>query len=83
MEALDSWMYLSTTSTAEPPPSLETCNSVGTRLGNILAGIYCDPTLLLKSQTLTDGGRPWFENPDTKNLIRDQVAGEVLPILRP
>ena len=83
MKPLYSWMYPSDPSTAESPPSLETCSSVGTRLGNFLASVHCDAALLLKSQTLTDDGKPWFENPDTKDLVRDQVVGRVLPILQP
>jgi len=82
MEPLDFWVYPPTTST-ESPPSLETCGSVGTRLGNILASIHCNPTLLLKSQTLADDGRLLFENPDTEDLIRTEIVGKVLPILRP
>ena len=88
MEPLDSWMYPSTTlssNTTEPPPSPdpETCRSVGTRLGNILASVHCDATLLLKSQTLTEDGKLWFENPDTKDLIQNEIVGRILPILRP
>jgi hypothetical protein len=82
-EPVDCWMYPSTASTTEPPPSLETCSYVGTRLGNILASIHCDPTLLLKTQTLTDEGKLWFENPDTKDLVRTEIVGKVLPTLRP
>ena len=32
---------------------------------------------------LADDGKPWFENPDTKDLVRDEIVGRVLPILRP
>jgi len=77
MKPLDSWMY---PSTAESPPS---CSAVGIRLGKVLASIHCDATLLLKSQTLTDEGKPWFENPDTKDFVRNEIVGKVLPILRP
>lgn len=83
METLDFWIYPSNTSTTEPPPSLETCGSVGTRLGNILASIHCDPTLLLKSRTLADDGRLLFENPDTKNFMRTEIVRKVFPLLRP
>ena len=83
MKPLDSWMYPSSTSTIEFPPSLETCSSVGTRLGRILASVHCDPALLLKSQTLADNGKLWFENPDAKDLIRAEIVEKVLPILRP
>jgi len=93
MEPLDSWIYPSTTSatstgsgnTADPPPSPdpETCKSVGTRLGTILASVHCDATLLSKSQTVTEDGQLWFENPDTKDLVRDEIVGRILPILRP
>ena len=83
MEILDFWIYPSNTSTTEPPPSLETCGSVGTRLGNILASIHCDPTLLLKSRTLADDGRLLFENPDTKNFMRTEIVRKVFPLLRP
>ena len=83
MNPLDSWMYPSTTSTMESPPSLETCGSVGTRLGNILASVHCDPALLLRSQRLADDGKLLFENPDTKYLIRAGIVGKVLPILQP
>ena len=79
METLDFWIYPSNASTTEPPPSMETCGSVGRRLGNILASVHCDPTLLLKSQTLADDGRLLFENPDTKDLIRTEIVGKVLP----
>ena len=83
MEPLESWMYPSTTSnTAEFLHSPETCRSVGTRLGNVLASIYCDATLLSKSQTLTEDGKPWFENPDTNDLVRNEIVGRILPILR-
>ena len=80
MEPLESWMY---PYTMEPPPSLETCSSVGTRLGNILASVHCDATLALESQRLTTEGKLWFENPDTKGLIRDEIVGKILPILQP
>ena len=83
MKPLESWMYPPTTSTAEYPPSLETCSSVGTRLGNILASVHCDTTLLLKSQTLADNGNLWFENPEAKDFVRDKIVGNILPILRP
>ena len=81
MVPLECWMYPSTT--AEFPPSLETCSSVGKRLGSFLAIVHCDATLLSKSQTLTDDGKPWFENPDTKDIVRDEIVGKILPILRP
>ena len=83
MKPFESWMYPSTTSTTEPPPSLETCSSVGTRLGKILASVHCDATLALESQRLTAEGKLWFENPDTKDLIRDEIVGKILPILQP
>jgi len=83
MIPLEPWMYPPTTSTAESPPSLETCISVGTRLGGVLASIHCDPALLLKSQELADDGKPWFENLDTKGFIRDEILGKIFPILRP
>jgi len=83
MGPLDAWMQPPTATTIESLPSLERCSSVGTRLGNFLASIHCDTTLLLKAQTLTDDGRLWFENPDTKDLIRDETARKVLPTLRP
>ena len=81
MKPLESWLYPPTTSTAESP-SLGMSNSVGARLGSFLASIHCDPTLLSKSQTLSDEGKPWFENPDTAGLVRDEVVGKVLPILQ-
>ena len=80
MRPLDVWMY---PSSMESSPSLETCSSVGTRLGNVLASIHCDATLLLKSQTLTDDGKAWCENPAAKDFIRDQIVKKVLPILQP
>ena len=82
MQPLDCWMYLPT-STTESPPSLETCGSVGTRLGRFLASVHCNTTLLSESQKLTDDGKLWFENPDTKDLTRDKIMGRVLPILQP
>ena len=81
MKPLDSWLYPPTTSTAESP-SLEMSNSVGARLGSFLASIHCDPTLLSKSQTLSDGGKPWFENPDAVDFVRDEIVGKTLPILQ-
>jgi len=81
-EPLESWMYPSTTG-SDSPPSPETCRSVGTRLGKILASVHCDATLLLKSQSLTGDGKQWFENPDTKDLVRDEIVGKILPIQRP
>ena len=83
MKPLDSWMYPAFVSSPEHPPSMEACISVGTRLGNIIASIHCDRTLVLESQALTDGGRPWLENPDTKGLVREQVVDKILPILQP
>ena len=56
---------------------------MGTRLGGILASVHCDATLLFKSQTLTDGGKLWFENPDTKDLVRNEVVEKILPSLQP
>ena len=81
MKPLESWLYPPTTSIAESP-SLGMSNSVGARLGSFLASIHCDPTLLSKSQTLSDEGKPWFENPDTADLVRDEVVGKILPILQ-
>jgi len=83
MKPLDSWMYPPTTSTAESPPSLDTCSSVGTRLGNLLASVHCDATLMSKSRTLTADGNLWFENPENKDIVRDQIVGNILPIQRP
>ena len=92
MEPLESWICPSTsypsssnTNTAEPPPSPppEACRSVGTRLGNILASVHCDASLLSKSQTVTDDGNLWFENPGTKDLLQNEIVGRILPILRP
>ena len=80
MQPLDSWMYPPTT---EPPPTLETCRSIGTRLGSLLASVHCDPTLLSKSQELTGDGKLWFDNPDTEDIVRDQIVGSILPIRRP
>jgi len=79
MRPLDAWMHPST----ESPPSLETCSSVGKRLGNVLASVHCDATLLLKSQTLADDGKAWFENPATKDLVREEIVKKVFPILQP
>ena len=83
MKPLDSWMYPAFVSSPEHPPSMEACISVGTRLGNIIASIHCDRALVLGSQALTDSGRPWFENPDTKGVVREQVVDKILPILQP
>ena len=83
MKPLDSWMYPPTTSTTESPPSLETCSSVGTRLGSLLASVHCDATLLSKSQALTGDGKLWFENPDNEDTVRDQIVGNILPIKTP
>ena len=82
MVSLGTWMYPQTTSTARSSPSPEMCSSVGARLGGFLASLHCDPTLLSKSQLLTDNGRRWFENPETKDFVRDEVVGKVLPIIR-
>lgn len=82
MKPLESWMYPSTASTMESPPSLELCASVGTRLGGLLASIHCDATLLSKSQTLTDDGKPWFENPEANDLVRCNIVGKILPTLQ-
>ena len=86
MEPFESWICHSTTSgsnIARSPPSPETCRSVGTRLGNVLASVHCDTALLLESQTVTDDGKLWFENPDTKDLVRTEIVDKILPILRP
>lgn len=83
MEPLESWMYPPTTSAAASPHSLETCGSVGARLGGILASIHCDATLLIESRRLTGDGKPWFENPDTEDIVRDRILGRILPIHRP
>ena len=56
---------------------------MGTRLGNTLASVHCDAGLLSKSQTVADDGNLWFENPDTKDLIRNEIVGRILPILQP
>jgi len=39
--------------------------------------------LLLETQGLMDDGKSWFKNPDTKNLIRDDILSKIFPILRP
>ena len=83
MKPLDSWLYPPTTSDAESPHSLDTCSSVGTRVGNLLASVHCDATLVSKSQTLTDDGKLWFENPENKDIVRDRITGSTLPIQRP
>ena len=83
MKPLESWMCPSAALITEPPPSPETCSSVGTRLGGLLASVHCDATLLFKSQTSTGDGRLWFENPDTKDLVRNEIVGKILPALRP
>ena len=80
MIPLESWMYPSTT--AGSPPSLETCSSVGKRLGGFLAIVHCDATLLSKSQSLTDDGKLWFDNPDAMDFVRDEIVGKILPTLR-
>ena len=78
------WLYPSADSTMKAsPPSLEMCDSVGRRLGGFLASVHCDVTLLSKSRVLTEDGKPWFENPDTKDLVRDEIVGKILPVLRP
>jgi hypothetical protein len=82
MKPLDSWLYPPTTSTAESSPSLGVSNSVGARLGSFLASIHCDPTLLSKSRTLSGEGKPWFESPDVRDYVRDQIVGKILPTLQ-
>ena len=88
MEPLESWICPSTTpsgDTTDPKsaPSPERCRSVGTRLGNVLASVHCDPVLLSKSQTVTNDGKLWFENPDTKDFVQNEIVGRILPILQP
>ncbi|KAF9779002.1 hypothetical protein BJ322DRAFT_1090915 [Thelephora terrestris] len=80
MTPLESWMYPSTTT--ESPPSLETCTSVGKRLGSFLATVHCDVALLSKSQLLTNDGKLWFQNSDAEDYVRDEILGRILPILQ-
>ena len=82
MVPLELWMYPSAASTTMSPPSIEMCSSVGTRLGNFIASVHCDATLLSRSQALTEDGKPWLENPDAKDLMRVKAVGRVLPILQ-
>jgi len=46
---------------------------------NEAGGRHCERS---KSQELTDDGKPWFENPDTYDYIRDEVSAKILPTLR-
>ena len=38
---------------------------------------------MYKSQALTADGKLWFENPENKDIVRDQIVGRILPIQRP
>ena len=44
---------------------------------------HCDANLMSKSQELTADGKLWFENPENKDIVRDQIVGSILPIQRP
>jgi len=46
---------------------------------NEAGGRHCERS---KSQELTDDGKPWPENPDTYDYIRDEVSAKILPTLR-
>ena len=70
-------MYPSAASAAELPFARDVEFS-----GNEAGKCPCDRVLLFKSQKLTDDGKLWFENPDTKDLVRNEVVEKILPILQ-